>query len=332
MSSVAVKEQKKRDLISIGIALIIHLLIIGGFLLSNFFFYKDIEEYRGPVLVKLGRFDAPEEETDRHPVTPESSEQNDVSQDSLDTERTEDVKSGEPQDSVKIDEAENENSVDIPVSDNGNGDSGDSETSSEKNSQESSLSSEETPVAETEESVDVTEGREEGNAYETTFDASPGLVGRTFGDAIYQYMPLPQFVEQVVFDSVGDDEYLITLTAEKKLGILLSYYEVFGNEYLLKNQKQPSMEERPQIWSILAEGGYNLKQPDYKDVTPPLKSVVLTFIVDIGNEETSLSNVQVNRSSGNSEIDEAVIFGFQKAIFYNSSEIPVKGRFTYRFD
>jgi hypothetical protein len=98
----------------------------------------------------------------------------------------------------------------------------------------------------------------------------------------------------------------------------------------LKGQKQPDLTSRPQIWSLLAEGGLDLKDSKYKPMG--LKPLIITFMVDVGEKETTLSNIQITRSSGNGEIDEAVIYGFQQAVFSNSANIPVKGRFTYRFD
>ncbi|MBI9098864.1 MAG: hypothetical protein JEY91_10335 [Spirochaetaceae bacterium] len=332
MFSVAIKEQRKRDLAAISIALLIHLLILGAFFLSGLIFFNDVEEYRGPVLVKLGRADAPDEVTDTMPKVPESTEEEQSNTVEESPESTDEVKTGNPQETIKPDESKNENAVEMPVSEEETGDRGKSETSSEESQTESSTVNEETSTTEAEEPVTVTKGSEEGNAWETTYEASPGIVGRSFGDEIYQYMPIPQFVEKAVFDSIKDDPDLINRTADKKRSILFRYYDLFGDEYLLKDQIQPQYDERPQIWSILAEGGYNLKDPEYKQVVPSLRPLIITFTVGIGSEETFLNNVQVYKSSGNSEVDEAVIYGFQKAIFSNSSDTPVKGRFTYRFE
>jgi hypothetical protein len=142
---------------------------------------------------------------------------------------------------------------------------------------------------------------------------------------------VPQFIEKRIFTSLKNDADLENLTADKKRGILSQYYEQYNEqEYILKGQIQPDFNNRPQIWSILAEGGYDLKNPEYKEIG--LRPLIITFTVDVGEKATSLSNVQVIRSSGVAKIDEAIIFGFQNAIFSNSSDIPVTGRFTYRFE
>lgn len=334
VAEVARKEGLKRDIIAIAIAVAIHLLVVGAFLLSNLLFFNDVEEYRGPVLVKLGRADAPEEEAESLPASPiESVEEPEVTPEEPvePVETPEEKESGAPEETVLPQEPESENVVERPVSEEESGDSGEQEQSTVEETGESGVAPVEAPPADVEEAVTVTKGTEEGNAYETTFEATPGLVGRTFGDAIYLYLPVPQFVDASIFDALQDDENFARQTAEWKRGILEQYYEAYGNEYLLKKQTQPPLDQRGQIWKFLAEGGYDMNHPEYKDVSPPLRDLVISFTVELGDNATSLSNVQVMRSSGNSEIDEAVIYGFQRAVFYNSADTPVKGRFTYRF-
>jgi hypothetical protein len=331
MSSIADKEQIKRDMTALGVTLLIHILIAGIFILSHLVFLKDVQEYRGPVLVKLGRAEAPDQETHKQPVIPESTEEQQSISETTSKETKEEVKTGDPEDSVRIDDSKSEKASDIPVSEKENGDRGDSPVSSEAVSEKSSTSNDKSTTEEARELVTVTKGSEEGNAYETTYDASPGIVGRSFGAAIYQYLPVPQFIEKRIFTSLKNDADLENLTADKKRGILSQYYEQYNEqEYILKGQIQPDFNNRPQIWSILAEGGYDLKNPEYKEIG--LRPLIITFTVDVGEKATSLSNVQVIRSSGVAKIDEAIIFGFQNAIFSNSSDIPVTGRFTYRFE
>ncbi len=49
------KQQRRRELLSLCAALLLHLLLIGGVLLYHMLFAKDISDFSGPVLVKLGR-------------------------------------------------------------------------------------------------------------------------------------------------------------------------------------------------------------------------------------------------------------------------------------
>ncbi len=333
MSSKANKEQTRRNLVAVGSAFLLHIIIATGFLISHFIFFSDVEEYRGPVLVKLGRADAPDDVPEDLPSQPENQEESQHDTEEDKTPEDEEVKSGEPGKNIAVDESGNENAMDRPVAESENGERGDAQASSEKTGDTSNPVSEENTVAEAEKKVAVVKGREEGNAYETTYEASPGIVGRNFWIPIYMYMPLPQFLDRFFFDSiVGDDELSNrpgTRTVESKQKFLLDYYELLGDEYYLKNL--PPKDTRPTIWSYLEDGEYDLDKAEYKE-GKTLRPVIITFEVTAGDDKISITGAQVSRSSGFPEIDEAVLYGFLKASFYNSSEESVKGRFTYRFD
>lgn len=333
MLSIALKEQRKRDLTALAVAIMIHLIIIGGILLSNFLFFSDLEEYRGPVLVKLGRADAPDVQTDTMPKAPESTEEEPASAVEEKPEVVEEVQKGIPRETVKTDESQNENAVERPISQEETGDRGDADTSSEKNTAESSTANDEGSPAEVEETVTVTKGSEEGNAFETTYESTPGLVGRNIWLPIYWYMPLPQYISTAIFEGIKSDEQLPDKpgkqTVKSKQNIFLQYYVLTGDEYYLKNP--PDIEYRPQVWSVLEDGSYDVKNAEYK-IGKTLRPVVLTFTVSTSEVNNAISDVKISRSSGYGELDDAVKYGFLKASFYNSTDIPVKGRFTYRFD
>lgn len=332
MVSVALKEQRKRDLTALAVAIAIHLFILGGFFLSHFLFLKDVEQYRGPVLVKLGRADAPDEVTETMPKAPESTEEEQSSTVEESVEAPEEVQTGEPQETVQVDESQSENAVEIPVSDEENGDRGESSSSSEESSSESRPVNQESSISEVEEVVTITQGSEEGNAFETTYEATPGLVGRNIWYPIYLYLPLPKVVDKKVFDSIKEDRRLAqrpgNRSVESKQAAFLSYYTLRDDEYYLKNPPHP--DERPQVWSILEDGGYDLENAEYKD-GKSLRPVTLTFTVNTGERENTVGDVIISGSSGFPDLDDAVKYGFLKASFYNSSDIAVKGRFTYRF-
>ncbi|MBN2658413.1 MAG: hypothetical protein JXR86_15245 [Spirochaetales bacterium] len=331
-ASVAVKEQRSRDFSAIAIALLIHLLVVGAYLISDLLFFEDMVDYSGPVLIKLGRADAPETLTDSLPAAPvETVEEPDATA-TQPVEAAEERKTGTVEETVKPEEKESETAREIPVAEKEAGDDGRAEKSSESRSGESGPAVAEAPPAEVEKVVDVSKGEEEGNSFETTFESSPGIVGRSLGAPIYFYLPLPQTIGQSVFDSLRDDPVLQTRTAEKKKGILNLYYESNMGKYLLKNQKQPPIEVRPELWAILAEGGYDILNYKNDDYYLKGREITFTFVVQVGKDSTELSNVKFIRRSGYSEIDEAVVYGFKQASFYNSSDIPVKGRFTYRFE
>ncbi|MBB6482241.1 hypothetical protein [Spirochaeta isovalerica] len=329
-ASVAVKEQRKRDFSAIGIALLIHLIVVGAYLVSDYLFIEDLVDYSGPVLIKLGRADAPEEVTDSLPAAPvENIDEPDVTTEQP-VETAEERKSGTVEETVKPEERESETAREIPVAEKEAGDEGQAEQSSESRTGESGPAVADAPPAEVEKVVDVTSGKEEGNSFETTFDATPGLVSRSFGAPIYFYLPLPPVISSSVFDSLKDDPVLSTRTAEKKKGILNQYFALSDGDYY--RTKQPPPQYRPELWAILAEGGYDIGV--YKSVDYNLKGkrVVFTFVVEDREGMTVLSNVRFTDRTGFAEIDEAVFYGFQQATFSNSSETPIKGRFTYRFE
>lgn len=334
MTSIGLKEQRRRDFTAVGIALILHLFIAGAFILSGILFFNDVEEYRGPVLVKLGRADAPEEEAEALPVSPVETVESPESTISEPVEKAEERESGAPEETVKPETADNESTVESPVSEEESGDSGQAAESAEASEGESGVEAVDAPPAAVEDPVTITHGREEGNAYETTYESEPGLVGRNVWIPIYLYMPLPQYIDLGIVDSMKSDSELDnrpgTRTAESKRVALRSYYSIETAEGLyLKEEPDPDL--RPQVWSLLEDGGYSIRDAEYK-AGRRLRPVVITFTIVNEDDRNALRDVTVTRSSGYGDIDEAVVYGFMKAQFYNSAEIPVKGRFTYRFD
>ena len=71
---------------------------------------------------------------------------------------------------------------------------------------------------------------------------------------------------------------------------------------------------------------------EYK-IGKDLKPVVLTFQVGPpqGDRPPDLISVTVSSSSGYAELDEAVVFGFRQAAFFNDGKDLVTGKFTYWF-
>lgn len=331
MTAVAVKEQRKRDLTAIALALLIHLLVVGAYFLSEWLFIEDVIDYSGPVLVKLGRSDAPEEEVEALPASPTETVETPEATAEETPEAVEERESGTPEETVKPQESESEEAVERPVSQDDSGDAGEAEASTEESSGQSGKEQVEAPPAEVEVPVTVSKGDEAGNAYETTFEAAQGVVGRSLGVPIYYYLPLPISIDQSVLDNLQDDPQLERRTAERKRGILSRFYESDSNGYILMEDKQPPLDYRPELWAILSEGGYDINIYKSEELGLKGRQVVFTFVVEVGSGNTELSNVKFLRRTGYYEIDQAVIYGFQQAVFSNSSETPVKGRFTYRF-
>ncbi len=59
-----------------------------------------------------------------------------------------------------------------------------------------------------------------------------------------------------------------------------------------------------------------------------LNPVVIGFSI---TKDRQLRGVEILQSSGDPEIDAAVLYGFKRASFWNKSGDTIQGRFVYRF-
>jgi hypothetical protein len=95
---------------------------------------------------------------------------------------------------------------------------------------------------------------------------------------------------------------------------------------------QPAYETRPAIWVMLEDAGYDVAKAEYKTMNR-LREITLLFKVSTYHPErgVTLETVHVERSSGISTIDDAVVYAFSKAQFSNSGDKSINGRLNYRF-
>ena len=123
-------------------------------------------------------------------------------------------------------------------------------------------------------------------------------------------------------------------SAEEYRRILLRYYEKspLGEGYLLIDGSDSSVsyDEKRTVWVLLEQAGYDVKNAEYKKDRGSIRPVILSFSVVPGTGE--LEDVQISQTSGYSDLDAAVKYGFQASSYYNSADRKIKGRFTYRFD
>jgi len=160
-------------------------------------------------------------------------------------------------------------------------------------------------------------GAEMGNALATTFGASAGQVGRYLYVPIYLYMPLPQRIDDAIFRNIAAKE------AFKK------YYQQSGSEWRLKTQVPVA--QRDNIWDLLERAGFDASTADFK-TDRRLTPVTLDFAVGpLYKNRVELVDLRLVTSSGSSEIDEAVMYGFRQATFFNKTGNAVAGRFNYGF-
>lgn len=173
-------------------------------------------------------------------------------------------------------------------------------------------------------------GSESGNSFQTSYEAGSGKIGRSLYVPIYLYMPLPQVVTKAVYDAIpGSKDGL--LSSELRKVEFRSLYEAVGDAWKLKTASP--LVSRPRIWLMLQDAGYALARAEYR-VGRNLKPVLLEFEVSAPEAEGNpvLLSVSVLSSSGYPEIDEAVVFGFRQAAFFNDSSRTVHGQFTYNFE
>jgi len=170
-------------------------------------------------------------------------------------------------------------------------------------------------------------GEEYGNSHETSFEASMGRVGRSLYVPIWSFMPLPKTVDNRVYDKIPGDGFR---SAAERKELFRDWYEYSSGSWKLKDSVPIDLRQR--IWFILEGGGYDIARSDYKS-DRALSPIQIRFQVGPaqGNNPPKLEAAEIVRSSGDSEIDAAVLYGFRRASFSNDSEKSVMGRFTYRF-
>ncbi len=65
-----------------------------------------------------------------------------------------------------------------------------------------------------------------------------------------------------------------------------------------------------------------------------MRPVVVEFTVNLssGTQGARLSDFKIISHSNNPAVEEAVIHGLKKWVYYNNTGKPVRGRITYEFD
>jgi hypothetical protein len=172
-------------------------------------------------------------------------------------------------------------------------------------------------------------GTEKGNSLETAFGASTGTIGRSLYVPIYGYMPLPARVSGAVYGAIPADKDGF-YSAESRKKTFAQYYQAEGETWRLK--APVPLERRLALWLMLEDAGYDLAHADYKDGLAA-NGVTIEFAVGpaSGSAKPALIDLGIASSSGSSEIDAAVLYGFRQAAFFNKNAFAVSGKFTYRF-
>ena len=160
-------------------------------------------------------------------------------------------------------------------------------------------------------------GSEMGSTLATTFGAPSGQVGRNIYVPIYLYMPLPSRIDDSIYRNIQAKE------------TFRSYYQASGSQWVLKSQVP--LPQRGDFWTMLEAAGYDASTADFR-TERKLSPVVLEFAVGpLTKGRAELLDLRLASSSGSSEIDEAVIYGFRQASFFNKTGNAVAGKFVYSF-
>ncbi|OQB99038.1 MAG: hypothetical protein BWX81_00052 [Spirochaetes bacterium ADurb.Bin110] len=177
------------------------------------------------------------------------------------------------------------------------------------------------------EAVRITKA-EKGNTVETTLGGSSESVGQSLYVPIYLSMPLPEVVPASLFNAIPPEivpPNTLIASAESRKRAFLNYYSWNEKEYRLTNPVP--LEIRDKLWEMLEDAGYNVEKADYK-AGRSLNAVVIGFSI---TKDRQLKGVDILQSSGDSDIDAAVLYGFKRASFWNKSGDTIQGRFVYRF-
>jgi len=306
---------RRHLLAAVGIALLFHILIVFGFWLMDRVRVRDIGDWSGPILVKIGVPDAVESpDVDPGPLPDQPEQPEEV------------VPPDTPQTVPEaVQEAAAESSTPVEP----------------ESSADSAGPAEETPVQEAvPESRPAptpvpsrVKGEEDGNSYEMNFYGTEGEVGRAAAyDYITSYMPLPQVLEASLIEGIKGTD---SMPPDFILGELEKYWEPVFGDYSKKPGSAGNipMKDRPYYWSLLVNYlGYDIENADWK--IAGMRPVVVEFTVNPskGARGADLSDIKLKTHTNDPRIDEAVIYGLSRWVYYNDTDRPVKGRITYRFD
>jgi hypothetical protein len=302
------KEDRKRNLSSLGFTLLIYLILLGVLWGWSLLFRRDLDMNQGPILIRLGEMDGadistpappvekPPEEAEPTPVEKEQPVSEPVKEDPLDSpEPIEKTSNGSPVVESPV--------VPSPVK-------------------------EAAPVQ-----PKVIKGSEAGNNYELTSEG--GDIGHNLWTPIYLYMPLPRKIPAFIDGQGGLNSMLDNIvkgiyTVEESKALILEYYDKEQRTLVLK--KPVPFDNRPELWSILEKAGYDMAKAEYKTARTLLPVTIYFEVEPSGSSQANkLTKLELKRESGVDEIDEAVLYAFQKSSYYNKSGQSIKGRFTYNF-
>lgn len=306
MNDYRIKKERERLLYSSIIVLLSTTIIFATLWLIGLLKFEDFNDYSGPVKITFGVTDGVEDLEvpvkkipPKETVIPEN--------ESVDVSEEIEVKKSEPE-VVEKETRKIEEPVEVKKPD-------------PKKVEEDKKKPEEAVPR-------VQKGSESGNSHETTFESTSSNIGRRAYIPISLYMPLPKNISKDIFANISGD---VTGFGEEgyNRNYFLKHYRDSGAEFRL--DESIPYDDRPYIWTIIEEAGYDTDKAEYK-ISKKLKPVIISFVIK-GNSKgnSAIKSAVIDSSSGDTDIDESVLYGFKKSTYSNSTDDDVKGRFKYSF-
>lgn len=306
---------RRHLIVAVAVALLFHILIVLGFFLVDLLRIRDIGEWSGPVLVKIGAPEAPASPLpDLAPLVEDT-------ETPLEEPPQEPVT--EPVPAETIEEAST-----VPTDPQTSPDS--TRSAEDTEAVESAVPAPRPAPAPVPSRV---EGSEEGNNYLMDFEGTEGEVGRVAAyDYITRYMPLPEVLPIALIEGIVGTDFM---PPEFILEEIRKYWEPVVGEYSKKKGSSGDVpfEDRPHYWSLLTNYlNYDISDADWK--ISGMRPVVVEFTVSPsdGRFGATLSDFRMVTRTNDPRIDDAVKFGLSQWTYYNDTDKPIKGRITYRFD
>jgi hypothetical protein len=175
----------------------------------------------------------------------------------------------------------------------------------------------------------VVQGQENGNVLETVFEGGAGHVGRSLYVPIYLYMPLPTSLSDRLVHRIPPSSDGFQTARARQENLEVWYHPTVGGWRL---RVQPPLDQRPALWIALQDAGYDVGKAEYKTVRT-LAPVTLHFTLSSAKagRPPELLDVTLVSSSGDAEVDRAVVYGFRMSAFANGTGQDAQGVFTYDF-
>ena len=299
---------RRNRLVAVVFALVFHLIIAGGFWLVDHLGVREFGDWSGPVLVKIGVPEAPPA-LDSSPI-PEVAEPavNDAAPEAApEVAPPSSVDPPLPSESVAVGER----------------------TPAPEGADVSGPPSSGLPPSPTPARV---QGSEEGNNYVMDFDGSHVEIGRAGAyEFIASYMPLPEFLDA---ESVENAVEYLKMSPDSIRGEIELYWEPFRGDYAKKPHPNGTvpMADRPYYWSLLINSlGYDIGNSDWKSMG--MRPVVVEFSVtpSQGARGAELTDFELISRTNDPQVDQAVLYGVSRWVYYNNTERPIRGRMTYNF-